>query len=68
MIKTKVESISSNAVAQELEVKGSTTMILLELRALVTGVLNGIELTAKGTERELTIDERIDLFVKLMKR
>ena len=68
MIKTKVESISSNAVAQELEIKGSTTMLLLELRALVTGVLNGLPLTAKGTERELTIDERIDLFVKLMKR
>lgn len=68
MIKTKVESISSNAVAQELEIKGSATMLLLELRALVTGVLNGLTLTAKGTDRELTTDERIDLFVKLMKR
>jgi hypothetical protein len=68
MIKTKVESISSNAVSQELEVQGSTKVLLLELRALVTGVLNNMTLSAKGTDRELTIDERIDLFCKLMKR
>lgn len=68
MIKTKVESISSNAVAQELEIHGGTSVLLLELRALVTGVLNGMTITAKGTDRELTIDERIDLFCKLMKR
>ena len=68
MIKTKVESISSNAVYQELEVQGSTKVLLLELRALVTGVLNNMTLSAKGTDRELTIDERIDLFCKLMNR
>ena len=45
MIKTKVESLSDSAVAQELEIKGSTSVLLVELRALVIGVLNGITLT-----------------------
>lgn len=67
MIKTKVESLSDSAVAQELEIKGSTSVLLVELRALVIGVLNGITLTERDTDRELTTDEQIKLFIYLMK-
>lgn len=68
MIKTKVESISSDTAFYDIKTHGSTEVLLLELRALVIAVLSNMTLSAEGTDRELTIDERIELFCKLMKR
>ena len=63
MIKTKVERVSGG-VAQDLEAKGSTHDILIELKALNIGVLGSLSLSVNG--EEMTLDERIKLFCKIM--
>lgn len=67
MIRTKVDSMGKNAVTQDLEVKGSITQILVELKALTIGVLNSMDITRRKDQSELTMDDRIELFCQLLK-
>ena len=67
MIRTKVDSMGKNAVTQELEIKGSTSQILVELKALTIGVLNSMDITHRKDNSELTMDDRIELFCQLLK-
>lgn len=67
MIKTKVDSMGKAAITQDLEVKGSTSQILVELKALTIGVLNSMDITRRKDQSELTLDDRIELFCKLLK-
>lgn len=64
MIKTKTEKVD-NGVIQELEAKGSTANLLIELKALNIGVLSSLSFGSFG--KELSIDERIALFCEIMK-
>lgn len=68
MIRTKVESVSKAGITQELEMKGSTAQVLVELKALVTGVLTGMDLKYREEKNEMTLDERIEFFCELMKK
>ena len=67
MIRTKVDSMGKAAITQELEVKGSTSQILVELKALTIGVLNSMDITRRKDQSELTMDDRIELFCQLLK-
>lgn len=67
MIRTKVDSMGKEAITQDLEVKGSTTQILVELKALTIGVLNSMDITRRKDQSELTMDDRIELFCQLLK-
>lgn len=61
MIKTKTEKVD-DGVIQELEAKGSTKNLLIELKALNIGLLSSLSFG-----KELSIDERIALFCEFMK-
>ena len=61
MIKTKTEKVD-DGVIQELEAKGSTKNLLIELKALNIGLLSSLSFGM-----ELSIDERIALFCEFMK-
>lgn len=67
MIKTKVDSMGKEAITQDLEMKGSTSQILVELKALTIGVLNSMGITRRKDQSELTMDDRIELFCQLLK-
>jgi hypothetical protein len=67
MIKTKVDSMGKQAITQDLEMKGSTTQILVELKSLTIGVLNSMDITRRKDQSEMTLDDRIELFCQLLK-
>ena len=67
MIRTKVDSMGKEAITQDLEMKGSTSQILVELKALTIGVLNSMDITRRKDQSELTMDDRIELFCQLLK-
>jgi hypothetical protein len=67
MIKTKVDSMGKEAITQDLEVKGSTSQILVELKALTIGVLNSMDIRRRKDQSEMTMDDRIELFCQLLK-
>lgn len=67
MIRTKVDSMGKEAITQDLEVKGSTSQILVELKALTIGVLNSMDITRRKDQSEMTMDDRIELFCQLLK-
>lgn len=67
MIKTKVDSVNEETITQELTIEGSTYQILAELKALAMGVLNGMDMKRRGSDSEMTIDERIEFFCTLLK-
>lgn len=61
MIKAKIEKVD-DGVIQDLEAKGSTLDLLIELKALNIGLLSSLSF-GKG----LSIDKRIALFCEFMK-
>lgn len=64
MIRTKVEKCGGG-VMQELDAKGTTRTLLIELRALNIGVLSSLSLIANG--EEMPMDKRIELFCDILK-
>ncbi len=65
MIKAKAELFNGGCSVQ-LEVKGSTKDLLLELKSVCVGTLSSMGITRKGESEELPLDERIKLFCKLL--
>ena len=65
MIKAKSELFGGGCSVQ-LEVKGSTKDLLLELKSVCVGALSSIGFTRNGETEELPLDERIKLFCKLL--
>ena len=64
MIKTKTEKVD-DGIIQEVEAKGSTKDLLIELKALNIGLLSSLSFGKFG--KELSINERIALFCEFMK-
>lgn len=65
MIKAKSELFGGGCSVQ-LEVKGSTKDLLLELKALCVGALSSMGITRKGETEELPLNERIKLFCEFL--
>lgn len=65
MLKAKAELFDSGCSVQ-LEVKGSTKDLLLELKSVCVGTLSSIGITRKGETEELPLDERIKLFCEFL--
>lgn len=64
MIRTKVEKFDGG-VMQDLDAKGTTCTLLIELKALNIGVLSSLSLIANG--EEMPMDKRIELFCDILK-
>lgn len=67
MIRTKIDSIGNTAFTQELEFSGSNYQILIELKALASGVLSKLHMKSRKNQSEMTMDDRIELFCQLLK-
>ena len=67
MIQTRVEKMSNGVIKQDLSVEGDTYSALVELVALSIGVLSAVKIQQRGQDEECTLDERIDLFCKLLR-
>ena len=65
MIKAKAELFNGGASVQ-LEAKGSTKDVLIELKSICVGALSSMGITRKGENEELSLEERIKLFCKLL--